>query len=118
MKLLRHPGTLVCSQPSSPQAARRSSGFTLLEIQIAIVILALAMIGMIGHGRVHERVLLNLLSEHRFDGVVIPTDDRVIVSVAQVGTETSPPRCAVELETMDDTSGHLSAEIRVIRRTP
>jgi hypothetical protein len=118
MKLLRHPGKLVGSQPSFPQAAQRSSGFTLLEIQIAIVIFALAMIGMIGHGRVYERVLTNLQSEHRFDGVAVPTNDRVIVSVAQVGNEASPPRCDVELETIDDTPGNLSAEIRVVRRTP
>jgi prepilin-type N-terminal cleavage/methylation domain-containing protein len=118
MKLLHHPGKLVGSQTSSSTAAPRARGFTLLEIQIAIVILALAMIGMIGHGRVYERVLNSLQSEHRFDGVAMPAGDRVVVSVAQVGNETSPPRCEVRLEMMDEMPGNLSAEIRVTRRTP
>ena len=104
----RHLENLVGSHPSSPDAAHRSGGFTLLEIQIAIMILALAMIGMIGHGRVYERVLDNLRSEHRFEGVALPGSNRVIVSVAQVGSDTSPPRCEVELETME-ADGRMAA---------
>jgi len=118
MSLSRHPGTWIESQASSEPTAARNRGFTLLEIQIAIVILALAMVGMIGHGRAYQQILTALRDDHRLDGTALVSEGRAVVSVAQIGNETSPPRCEVELESIEADGGTVVAEVRTTRRTP
>jgi hypothetical protein len=108
--------TLVGSQPSPSKSSTR--GFTLLDVQIAIVILAVAMLGMVGHGRAYRSILDALQREHRFDGVAVAAKHRVIVSVAEVDSGGSPPRCEVEVDTVELDGTTATAELGVTRRTP
>ena len=117
MQLLRTLERLVGSQSASTAAAR-SRGFTLLEIQIAIIILAVAMVGMVGQGRAYRRLLDTIETQHRFEGVALAGSERVVVTVTDAGSGAGAPPCQVALESIEDTAGTLEAEVVVTRRIP
>ena len=108
--------TLVGSQPSSPKSSTR--GFTFLDVQIAIVILAVAMIGMVGHGRAYRSMLEALQREHRFEGVALAATNRVVLSVMEVQNSGSQPRCDVAVDSVTQDGATAVAELVVTRRTP
>jgi prepilin-type N-terminal cleavage/methylation domain-containing protein len=118
MLLLRTLESLVGSHSHPSSAAARSRGFTLLEIQIAIIILAVAMVGMVGQGRAYRMLLDTVETEHRFEGVALAGSNRVVVTVTDAGSSAAAPPCQVSLEEIEDTGVTLETEVVVTRRIP
>ena len=115
MSFLRHPVSAVRSQRTRTHA-HLSGGFTLLEIQIAVLIFTLAMVGMVGSARVYKKLLSSTEAQFRLDGVALEAGQRTIGTVTFRGDD--HPNCELVLSSIATTAGAMEADVYVTRRSP
>jgi hypothetical protein len=119
MEVQRHPGYSVGSLPQPRPSTRRfAGGFTLLEAQVAILVFVVAVVGIIGQGRVCSHLISSVEDDDRVSGVAQPAGDRVAMTVTTAGSGASAPPCDVRLESIEEAAGSMDAEVVVTRRAP
>ena len=115
MSFLRHPVSSIGSRRTRTHG-RPSGGFTLLEVQIAVLIFTLAMVGMVGSARVYKKLLSSTEAQYRLDGVALEAGQRTIGTVTFVGDD--HPNCELVLSSITTTAGAMEADVYVTRRSP
>lgn len=98
-------------------ASIRDGGFTLVEIQIAVLLLSVALAGLTGVYAMQHRHLSWMEQNGRSYGIVDPVAKRALVSLADDLGDGSLPPCEVALVKIKDEDGEkLEAEVRVSQR--
>ena len=95
-----------------------AGGFTLVEVQIAIVLFVLVMMILLGHGSAFYDLVGWLENERSVHGVVDVDSGRAFVAVSQAGEGAGPPPCEIRLLSIDDSGTYPVAEVQVRQRTP
>jgi hypothetical protein len=81
-----------------------SRGFTLLEVQVAVVLLVLTLFVLGGHNRVINQLLSGVLEDKRVDGYVDLATERAFLTISESGQGAGTPPCDVRVDSVD-TSG-------------
>ncbi len=97
--------------PSSSKA-RRCDGFSLLEVQIAILILVLAVMGLMATVASQNRHLVGVEEYGKVRGVTSTARKRVVVSYTEAAT--TGPACEVHLDDLAERGRSLTARVRVL----
>jgi len=93
-------------------------GFTLVEVQIAIVIFGIGMVAFLGYTRVNGALIRSAEEARSIDGYADLTAERAIVVIAgEPGTIAVPP-CDLKLEGIDESGLYPVVELTVARSTP
>ncbi len=98
----------------SRRGASGSGGFSLLEVQIAILVLVLAVMGLMATVANQNRHLVGVEEYGRVRGVTSTASKRVVVAFTEAAT--TGPACDIRLDELDER-GHVSltARVRVFR---
>ena len=97
---------------------RRAPGFTLVEVQVAIVLFVFGMIAVLGYARVNGSLVASVESERAVDGYADLDSERLIVTMTGEPGTTGAPACDVRLEDIDDSGPYPIVEISTQRATP
>jgi len=84
--------------------SRANRGFTLLEVQVAVVLLVLTLFVLGGHNRVINQLLTGVLTDKRVDGYVDLATERAFLTISESGQAAGTPPCDVRVDSVD-TSG-------------
>jgi prepilin-type N-terminal cleavage/methylation domain-containing protein len=76
-------------------------GFTLIELQVAIVLLVVAAFILGGHHRIYNQLLAGVHEDRRAAGYVDLTAQRAFLVIAEEGTGAGPPPCDVKVNSVD-----------------
>jgi hypothetical protein len=97
---------------------KRSHGFTLIEVQVAIVVFVFGMIAVLGYARVNGSLVASVESERGVDGYFDLASERAIVIVTGDPGTTGRPECDVRLEEIDDSGAYPVVEVSTQRALP
>ena len=81
--------------------AKTQRGFTLVEIQIAILLIVVLLYTLGGHTRVVNQLLAGVQDDKRVAGVVDLTSERAVLSISDTGTGAGAPVCDVRIQSID-----------------
>lgn len=96
----------------------RAGGFTLVEVQVAIVIFGLAMVAFLGYTRVNGALIRSAEETRSVDGYADVAEERAIVVIANAPGSMAAPECDLRLEEIDSSGAFPVAEITVSRSLP
>lgn len=108
----------------SPARARGRScfgaprGFTLIEVQVAIVVFVFGMLAVLGSARVNGALIKSVETERAVDGYVDLSGERAIVTMTGAPGSTGSPPCRVRLEGIDTSGAFPVVEISTQRSMP
>jgi hypothetical protein len=74
---------------------RGTGGFTLLEVQIAVLVLIVALFTLVGHHKVYNDLLDGVTEDKRVSGYMDLTDNRLVTTLTEQGPDAAPPACHV-----------------------
>ena len=83
------------------RAPARSAGFTLLEVQVAVVLLVLTLFVLGGHNRVINQLLAGVHADKRVDGYVDLANERAFLTIAGTGANAGSPPCDVRVDSVN-----------------
>jgi hypothetical protein len=114
------PDTIV---PSTARTCGRSRfrdarGFSLIEVQVAIVLFVLGMISFLGYIRVNGQLVTSVQQQRSIDGYADLPEARAIVVIASAPGTTSPPACDLTLRNIDESGAYPVVEVSVARGLP
>lgn len=93
-------------------------GFTLVEVQVAIVIFGFGMVAFLGYTRVNGALIRAAEETRSVDGYADLAQERAIVIIAsEPGTIATPP-CDLQLQDIDESGLYPVVELTVARSTP
>ena len=95
-----------------------SKGFTLIEVQVAIVVFAFAMIAVLGYARVNGSLISAVENERAVDGYLDLASQRLIVTITGEPGTTGDPESEVELESIDESGSYPIVEISTQQVVP
>jgi Tfp pilus assembly protein PilV len=93
-------------------------GFTLIEVQVAIVLFVFGMIAFLGYARVNGQLVASVADQRSVDGYADLAGERAIVVIASKPGTTAAPACDITLEDIDDSGAYPVVEISVSRALP
>lgn len=97
---------------------RDRRGFTLIEVQVAIVLFVFGMIAFLGYTRVNGQLVASVAEQRNIDGYADLGEERAIVIIASKPGTTAAPACDITLENIDDSGAYPVVEISVARALP
>jgi len=89
------------------------AGFTLLEVQIAVVLLVLTLFVLGGHNRVINQLLAGVLTDKRVDGYVELTTERAFLTISGAGADAGSPPCDVRVDAVDLSGSYPEVTVTV-----
>jgi hypothetical protein len=95
-----------------------AAGFTLVEVQVAIVLFVFGMIAVLGYASVNRKLIGSVESERALDGYADLAAERVIVTMTGEPGTTGLPACDVRLQSIDTSGLYPVVEISAQRVTP
>jgi hypothetical protein len=93
-------------------------GFSLIEVQVAIVVFVFGMLAFLGYTRVNGALIGSAESARSIDGYADLTAERAILVIASPAGTTTAPACDVRLESIDTDGLYPVLEVSVARSTP
>lgn len=93
-------------------------GFTLIEVQVAIVLFVFGMIAFLGYTRVNGQLVASVAEQRSVDGYADLGEERAIVIIASKPGTTTAPACDLKLENIDESGSYPVVEISVARALP
>ena len=93
-------------------------GFTLIEVQVAIVLFVFGMIAFLGYTRVNGQLVASVAEQRSIDGYADLGEERAIVIIASKPGTTTAPACDLKLEDIDESGSYPVVEISVARALP
>jgi hypothetical protein len=75
----------------------QASGFTIVEIQVAIVVLAVTILTLGGHHRVMNALLRGVQEDRQVGGYVNLSEERASLTFTDDGTGAGPPPCDIKV---------------------
>lgn len=93
-------------------------GFTLVEVQVAIVIFGLGMVAFLGYTRVNGTLIRSAEETRSIDGYADLARERTIVVIASEPGTTAAPPCDLKLAGIDESGIYPVVELTVARSTP
>ena len=123
MKRQTYKGDLTTRRSVLARACGRSRlyamrGFTLVEVQVAIVIFGLGMVAFLGYTRVNGALIRSAEETRSIDGYADLAEERAIVVIASEPGTTAAPSCDLKLADIDETGIYPVVELTVARSTP
>lgn len=97
---------------------RDMRAFTLIEVQVAIFVFALGILGLLGYSRVNNALIASAEATRSLDGYVDVASERAIVVIASEPGSTAVPACDVRLESIDSSGPYPVVELAVTRSIP
>jgi type II secretory pathway pseudopilin PulG len=97
---------------------RDRRGFTLIEVQVAIVLFVFGMISFLGYTRVNGQLVTSVEQQRSIDGYADLAEDRAIVVIASAPGTTSAPACDLILQDIDTSGTYPVVEVSVARALP
>lgn len=97
---------------------RDPHGFTLIEVQVAIVLFVFGMIAFLGYTRVNGQLVASVAEQRSIDGYADLGEERAIVIIASRPGTAAAPACDITLEAIDDSGAYPVVEISVARALP
>ena len=91
----------------------RSGGFTVVEVQIAVLVLLIALFTLIGHHRVYSDLLDGVTADKRVAGYMDLTDNRLFITLAEQGPNAAPPACHVYVTAVTYSGGSPRVDVVV-----
>jgi len=107
-----------CARTHGRSCFGKPRGFTLIEVQIAIVLFVFGMLAVLGSARVNGSLIKSVETERAVDGYVDLAAERAIVTMAGEPGTTGTPPCTVRLESIDDSGAFPIVEVSAQRVTP
>jgi hypothetical protein len=86
---------------SERKDARASRGFTLVEVQIAILVLLITLFTLGGHVRIYNQLLTGVTADKNVDGYFDLTGERAFLTVSRQGKDAAPPPCDVRVQSVN-----------------
>jgi hypothetical protein len=93
-------------------------GFSLIEVQVAIVLFILGMIAFLGYARVNGQLVTSVEHHRSVDGYADLSKDRAIIVIASEAGTTTSPACEVALGSIDTSGPYPIVEVSVARVLP
>jgi hypothetical protein len=93
-------------------------GFTLIEVQVAIVLFVFGMIAFLGYTRVNGQLVASVADQRSVDGYADLGEERAIVIIASQPGTTAAPSCDITLEGIDESGAYPVVEISIARALP
>jgi len=90
-----------------------SRGFSLIEVQIAIVVLAISIFTIGGHNRIINLLLQGAQEDRKVAGYVDLSAERVFVLIADSGKNAGPPPCDVKVNSVSFAGSNPVIYVRV-----
>jgi prepilin-type N-terminal cleavage/methylation domain-containing protein len=82
------------------RSLRAPRGFTLIELQVAIVLLVIAAFILGGHHHVYNQLLSGVHEDRRAAGYVDLTAERAFLMIAEEGPGAGPPPCDIKVNSV------------------
>jgi hypothetical protein len=98
---------------SLSKGRRRAGGFTILEVQIAVLVLLIALFTLVGHHKVYNDLLDGVTEDKRVSGYIDLTDDRLVVTLTEQGPDAAPPACHVYVTDVTYSGGNPRIDVVV-----
>ena len=115
---LRTARRLAIARFGGRSCLRQAAGFTLVEVQVAIVLFVFGMIAVLGYARVNGSLIASVEDERAVDGYADLGEERVIVTMTGEPGTTGAPACEVHLESIEDSGAYPIVEISTQRVMP
>jgi len=96
--------------------ARASRGFTIIEVQVAALVGAIALMAALDYARVQRELIVWIQETRSADGFIDETNGRAILVSTDAGIDPSAPVCEIRLTTLDTSGAYPLAEIVVRQR--
>jgi len=93
-------------------------GFSLIEVQVAIVLFVFGMIAFLGYARVNGQLVTSMEEQRSVDGYADLATGRAIVVMASEAGTTTAPGCDLILEDIDESGTYPVIEVSVARALP
>jgi len=93
--------------------ARATRGFTLIELQVAIVLLVVAAFILGGHHRVYNQLLSGVHEDRRAAGYVDLTAERAFLVIAEEGKGAGSPPCDIKVDSVSFSGSYPRVFARV-----
>jgi len=123
--MLRSDTTSAPAAVSHPTARTRGlsrlcdpRGFSLIEVQVAIVLFVFGMISFLGYTRVNGQLVTSVEEQRSVDGYADLTEQRAIIIIASPPGTTTAPACDVALQEIDESGAYPVVEVSVARGIP
>jgi len=100
-------------KPARATRARREQGFSLVEIQIAVVVLAISIFTLGGHHRIMNALLRGAQEDRKVAGYVDLSAERAFVLIADRGKDAGPPPCDVKVTSVSFAGPNPVVHVRV-----
>jgi hypothetical protein len=106
------------TRPGRRNVRRRrfSAGYTIVEVQIAIILMLIALWGMGSHARIYNQLLAGIEQDNAIQGVVNVGVGRAILAVSSAGADAGPPPCEIRLLSIDTGGTYPVAQVQVRQR--
>ncbi len=109
------------SQPPFTLAAlcrKAQSGFTFLEVQVAMLLLLIGIMGIVLHGAAQRRHLAWISEYGKARGIVNLVASRAVLTYTEDDNSARLPECTITLLATASVGAVASAEVRVARTGP
>ena len=100
----------------SPPRFRSSRGTTLIEVQIAAMLAALAFLTIVDYARVQNELIGSIESDRWADGSLDPTNERLVLVATDVGPDAAAPLCEIRITEVDYIGLYPTVEVVVRQR--
>ena len=92
---------------------RRDAGISLLEVNVAIIVLVIAVLTMGGHQRIYNQLLAGVTVDKKVDGYFDLTTERAVLTMAEADQDVAAPACDVTVQSVDTGGPHPKVFARV-----
>jgi len=103
------------AHPTRTERSRRPGdrGFTILEVQVAVLLLVLALTLVLAQGTNQQRHLTWVEGLGKAHGVVDVANQRVILAVAEPRAAETLPACKLRLLALSESGSYADAEVEI-----